>query len=68
MRIEANCIVPVSFGATSFDQIITLIISSIRGLALLEILQPFGRSVATRWPQIREELLLSIERHRPSGR
>jgi hypothetical protein len=40
----------VSFGATSFDQIITLIISRIRGLALLEILQPFGRGVATRWP------------------
>ena len=52
---------------TRFDQIITLIISSIRGLALLEIIQPSGRSVATRWPQIREELLLSIERHRPSG-
>jgi len=53
---------------TTFDQIITLIISSIRGLAVLEILQPSGRNIATRWPQIREELLLSIERHRPSGR
>jgi AcrR family transcriptional regulator len=46
----------------AFDQVIVLILSSIRGLALLEIVQPSGAS-AGRWPQVRAELLRSIEQH-----
>ena len=50
-----------------FDQVLVLILSSIRGLALLEIVQPSGDGT-DRWPLVRAELLRSIDHHIQAAR
>jgi AcrR family transcriptional regulator len=50
-----------------FADLLSHILSTIRGLAMLEVLQPNNNNATRHWPQTLRELLATIDRHRPNS-
>jgi AcrR family transcriptional regulator len=53
---------PDQAGTPDFDHLTDFVLSSVRGLALLDIVQPSGRSSKSRWPYARARLLDTLNR------